>query len=179
MSYAGIDYGCGTQNVDRATGIRFGVISQNSVNLDCWADAEPDYGKPHCPECGDECLDSSHESVTDAEWNDGKDYACAKCEACYWSDSVFPDEALSYSYEREGYKLTDCLDTDIFILESPYFTWAQFCSPCVPGAGNLDTPTEPENGAKCYALGHDWFEDGRAPYTVYRVADGSIVEPEA
>src|SRR5690606_21275898 len=42
-------------------------------------------------------------------------------------------------YEKDGYKITGCLDFDLFVLNSPYFTFAQFCSPCVPGAGNLDS----------------------------------------
>jgi hypothetical protein len=73
------------------------------------------------------------------------------------------------------------------LLRSPYYTYAQFCSPCVPGAGNLDAAVDIEDtsvlqegidGVKTYAFGHDWFEDGKAPYVVYRVDDGSIVEPE-
>lgn len=38
-----IDYGSGETNIDKATGIRFGVIHQHEV-LQAWADeAEPDY----------------------------------------------------------------------------------------------------------------------------------------
>lgn len=49
------------------------------------------------------------------------------------------------------------------------WTFAQFCSPCVPGAGSLDNPVE--DGAKTYCLDHDWFDGGVAPYPVFRVAD--------
>ncbi len=157
----------GQCNINTESGIRYGVISQNSVNLDCWAEAEADYGKPHCPECGGEVADS----------NKGKDYACVACEEVFWSDRCFPDEPLGYHYERDGYVLQDCLNTDILVLQSPYFTWAQFCSPGVPGAGDLDAPTNAGEGAKCYALGHDWFEGEVAPYKVYQVSDGAVVKP--
>jgi hypothetical protein len=172
-TYAGIDYGLGQSNVDRETGIRYGVISQNSV-LQSWADSsEPEYGEPTCPECGGSVKDSSE---VEADWNTGKDYACVECKQVFWSDRVFSDEALGYSYTGDGYKLTDCLDSDVFVLKSPYYTFAQFCSPCVPGAGNLDNPCT--DGPKTYALGHDWFEDQIAPYPVYSVKTGELVKPE-
>lgn len=84
-------------------------------------------------------------------------------------------EAIGWEFSGEGYELTDCLDSDIFVLKSPYYTFAQFCSPCVPGAGNLDHPM-PE-GVKTYCLGHDWFDDGKAPYPVYDVVTNRLVEP--
>ncbi len=195
-TYVGIDYGMGTSNVDKMTGIRYGVISQNSINLDWLSDFESEYGEPHCPSCGNEIKASEDDTLfsldcmcdgdthtegcedagepihsEDSEWFSGRDYTCVDCQKCYWSDSVFPDDALSISYESDGYKITDCLDNDLFVLGSPYYTYAQFCSPCVPGAGNLDSPTEPETGAKCYALGHDWFDGGKAPYRMWTVAD--------
>ena len=163
MSYAGIDYGLGRSNVDCETGIRYGVISQNSV-LQAWADSsEAEYGEPTCPKCGNPTKEEN-----------GEEYYCSPCESAYESYEVYSDEALGYSYEGEGYKLTDCLDSDIFVLKSPFYTFAQFCSPCVPGAGNLDTPCE--NGPKTYALGHDWFEDQKAPYPVYSVETNEEVK---
>ena len=177
MAYAGIDYSLGQSNRDPKTGIHYGVISQHSVNYDCLDGVDYDYGEPHCPECGGDVVPSDDDSLPeDAEWNDGKDFACAECESCYWSDSVYPDEALGWSLDDGEYKLTDCLDSDIFVLASPYYTFAQYCSPCVPGAGNLDTPCE--DGPKTFALGHDWFEGGKAPYILYRVSDDSEVLPE-
>jgi len=215
-TYAGIDYGLGQSNIDRETGIRYGVISQNSVNLDIWSEAEPDYGQPHCPECGNEIKSSDdpklaaewdqtlggeeinneqRDCLIDQEWFDHKDYTCLNCEQCFSSDSCFPDEALRYTYEQDGYQLTDCLDSYIiFVLKSPFYTFAQFCSPCIPGGCNLDSPldvtltrgewtVENELAAqahcnnKCFALGHDWFDGGKAPYRVFRVADSTEVQP--
>ena len=53
-SYAGIDYGLGQSNVDKANGIRYGVISQHSVIPEAMDDVDYDYGKPTCPKCGNE-----------------------------------------------------------------------------------------------------------------------------
>jgi hypothetical protein len=56
MASRGIDYGCGTTNINHETGIRYGVIPQNDV-LQSWADAsEADYGQASCSECGNEAV---------------------------------------------------------------------------------------------------------------------------
>lgn len=184
MANAGIDYGLGVTNINRETGIRYGVISSHSVGESWYESAEADYGDPHCPECGNAAVSSddirTYFADDDPDWFIGKDYFCLACEECFWSESAFPDEALGYSYEADGYKLCDCLDSDIMVLDSPYFTYARFCSPCVPGAGNLDDAADlhptADDGVKTYCLGHDWFDGSRAPYTVYSVATGAVVE---
>lgn len=180
-NYAGIDYGLGKSNIDIETGIRFGVISQGSINPDYLSDFESEYGDPHCPKCGEQVTDATafemeFPDVDTTEWEPNKgssDYVCQSCQTWIESGDCFPDEAQGISYEREGYKITDCLQSDLFVLKSPFFTYAQFCSPCVPGAGNLDTPCP--NGPKTYCLGHDWFDDDKAPYPVYNVTDGKEV----
>ncbi len=179
MGYVGIDYGLiGQTNRDAQTGIHYGVISQNSVGQAWYEDSEPDYGEPTCPKCGREILDSGDDAIPPTEQREhwdykGNDFACIVCESTFWSDAVYGDEPLGYSYEGEGYKLSSCFDSDIFVLDSPYYTFAQFCSPCVPGAGNLDNAME--EGIKTYCLGHDWFEEGKAPYPVYSVESGELI----
>ena len=171
---AGIDYGRGLANIDRQTGIRYGVISQGAV-LQAWAhSAEPDLGKPTCPDCGSEL-----QRVEEIEYYSGpgcEDYACTKCRRTFDAQDAFGDEPIGLSYSDDGYELTDCLDSDIFVLKSPFYTFAQFCSPCVPGAGNLEAPDA--DGAKTFCLGHDWFESGEAPYPVYSVETGQQVTPQ-
>jgi|HubBroStandDraft_6_1064221.scaffolds.fasta_scaffold90155_3 hypothetical protein len=196
--YAGIDYGLGRMNVDQETGIRYGIISQHTVGQAWYELAEGDYGKPTCPKCGNEVKASDdpalfadnvelNEAEDNPEWFDGQDYTCVPCQTCYWYDEVFSEEAIGWSFEDSNYTLTDCLDSDIFVLKSPYYTYAQYCSPCVPGACNLDHPLEIADGentdtlSRCYALGHDWFwdtESGQAPYRVWRVKDDTEVLTE-
>jgi len=184
MPGPGIDYGLGSVNIDRETGIRFGVIAQADV-MQAWADsAEPDYGEPTCPECGAEGIvpltELSDDIDADAfeQWReyDCADYACEHCRLTFDSENVFCEEAIGWNYEGDGYEATDCLDGDIMILKSPFYTLAMFCSPCVPGAGNLNSASD--DGVESYCFGHDWFEDGVAPYPVYSVETGELVAPD-
>ena len=183
-NYAGIDYGLGMSNVDRETGIRYGVVSINSLNLDCVYDGsfDEDYGEPTCPTCGGMAIPADDPSIPENAGDDWPnvrehgacdDYACLTCEHFLDSDSVFSEELLGMSYNRDGYQLSSAFDnTELFVTKSPYYARAQYCSPCAPGAGNLDHPCE--DGPKTYCLGHDWFEDSKAPYPVYAVADDTL-----
>lgn len=144
-NYAGIDYGLGMSNVDPTNGIRYGVIPQGEV-LQAWADSsEAEY-----PEC---------ESET--------------CEKQGYCECEF--EPLHFYFAEDGYEATCGDDGTIFIIQSPYYTRAQYCSPCAPGAGYLLNPCD--NGPKTYCFGHDWFENGKAPYPVYKVSDDTLVTP--
>lgn len=172
MTSVGIDYGMGRTNVNHKTGIRYGVISQHSCP-DFWAEAEADYGKPDaavCPDCGAEYHRKKGYSWGDNVW-------CRKCQKHF--DLDLPDccEPCGFYVDDSQYQCTSCLDSDIMIISSPYFTYGPFCSPCVPGAVNLDSADEygPDNGAKAYCLGHDAFEHSIAPYRVWRIADGKEI----
>lgn len=183
--YVGIDYGLGQSNVDLKTGIRYGVISQHTVGQAWYEDAEPDYGKPTCPKCGGKAhsyadypdrlpISKGDMEGWECDWYEGSpDYLCPECKYLFTSEAAFPDEPLGWTFEDDFYSLQDCLDSDIIVLRSPFYTFAQFCSPCVPGAGNLDNPMK--NGVKCYCLGHDWFESDVAPYPVYRIENDQLV----
>lgn len=183
---AGIDYGMGTTNIDHDTGIRFGVIPQNDV-LQAWADSsEPHYGPPTCPKCGNEArhtedLTGKHPDVDEYDCARGAcgDFACDDCAYLFDGEDAFGDEPISYVLDGDGY-LAECgSDGDIFIIRSPYFTHAQFCSPCAPGAGYLANPYD--DGPKTYCFAADWFDDDSpCPYPVYRVDTGELVySPEA
>lgn len=179
MSYPGIDYGLGRTNRDTETGIRYGVISQYTVGQAWYDDAQPDYGEATCPKCGNAAKEygDSHEDYDSYSEYGCADYACENCEHTLDSCEVFSEEPLGHSFENAEYTLTNCLDSDIMVIKSPYYTFAQFCSPCVPGAGNLDSPM-PE-GAKTYCLGHNWFESGVAPYPVYCVKTDALIAPKS
>lgn len=174
MTNLGIDYGLGKTNIDHETGIRFGVISQNSGVLQAWADSsEPHYGLVECPQCKLEVE---------------PDFYCSNCEAELDDYSML--EPLSFYYEEEGYSCEAGDDGDIFVLKSPYYTYAQFCPPCAPGAVHLENPIDapprgktvgigymPPKGKsnRGYCFGHDWFEGEKAPYKVYSVKTGKEI----
>ena len=191
-TYAGVDWSCSTDaNIDPNTSIRYGVISQHTPIPDALADFELNYPEPEaetCPEC-------SEEEVKVKEWGD--EATCPHC-GHEWEVEM-PDmvDSCGMFYDEEGYNIEDCLDSDLIITKSPYYTYAQFCSPCIPGAGNLDHPfpindndklndaslkewAEKAEGlgwAKCYCLGRDWFDSESAcPYDVmFLVEDNTPV----
>ena len=192
-SYPGIDYSRGTANFDKETGIHFGIIGMNAEGLSEWAweSMEADYGDPTCPKCGNEVKDYD-EAVKEIEANPQKDglseeqlensdeyscadYVCLTCGIILGSDEVLGDEPVGHTLDKGGYKGFVDSNNDLMILKSPYYTHAQFCSPCAPGAGHLENPCP--TGPKTYCLGHDWFEGGKAPYPVYDVATGKLVTP--
>lgn len=220
--YIGIDYGSGGANVDKETGIRYGVIAQNSChpeavedifqngedvafkeakkdfldvvvervhhwfNNESWINRDEKKQRAkfkEIVEAGLKNVASSHLAEQVAEettenWGktSERDEIIKEAEAAvdnHFGDHYESDGGLNdYRYEKDGYLLTGCLQTDLFVIKSPFYTYAQFCSPCVPGAGNLDHPVDPTAGApKSYCLGHSWFDDEKAPYRVWRVED--------
>jgi hypothetical protein len=165
-SHAGTDYGSGLTNIDTKTGIRFGVIPQNDV-LQAWADSSEPVYTYCCPHCGTELKKGSE---------------AKRCPSCYKKIDADRDFAFQ---EPDGFILDDgeymctCDEYgDIFILKSPYVTYAAFCSPCAPGACHLRSELDDKNANnRTYCLGHDFFEEGTAPYTVYDAETGEIVKP--
>jgi hypothetical protein len=149
----GFDYGRGETNIDKKTGIRYGVIHQGEV-LQAWYDCAEPYYVVYCIYCGAELK---------------KGFDAKRCPECYktFKDGDFDEcEPASYSCESKEYVAEQSADDcDIFIFKSPYYTYCDFCSPCAPGAGYLLS----EGNVKAYCFGHDWFDDGKAPYKVYDV----------
>lgn len=190
----GIDYGMGKTNIDTSNGVRYGVISQQSLASWFYDSFEPDYGEATCPKCGNPARDASTDASTAEQMEETdeyeslpgcSDYACDECRITFDSSEAFSEEPIGFNLEEDGYKAIGCLDSDVMLLASPFYTYAPFCSPCVPGAGNLNDALEPGDkepgqvGTRTYCFSHDWFEDGKAPYRVFRVADDTEVLPEA
>jgi len=152
---AGIDYAGtnGTCNRDEKTGIRYGIISMH-----CLADWAYDEFESHywqgCGNCGTE--------LTSDEWqeSDDSDAVCPNCgEDC--TDHQFADEPSGYTYEAHGLSMSIDSSGDVWVYMSPLVIRAAFCSPCAPGACHLESPCD--DGAECYAVPRDWFDDERAP----------------
>lgn len=201
MNTPGIDYSFGRQNRDNK-GISFGSISQHS--LSCWAldDFDAEYGEKACPECTGEVVEFDSEKHDDYPIHNYAvaEYACESCQKVYEISQVMGEEALYYSYTSGEYNVRLDSHGDVTVLSSPYYTYAQYCSPCMPGGGQLDYPCfervgfQPRSkkkrirnkhpkkyihaGTKTYCLGHDWFTGGIAPYPVYSVVTGKLVEPD-
>jgi len=165
-----IDYGNGKTNINLTTGIRYGVIPVNEV-MQAWSDSsEPFYGDPlACPYCG-------NDSGTDFEQIEYGETSCESCGKTFYEMDFDCVEPVSWVFDGEGYQ-AETSDNDIFLTSSPYFTYADFCSPCAPGAVYLLNRMLPNDNNKGYCFGHDWFDGGEAPYPVYSVENGELVNP--
>lgn len=205
---AGIDYGMGRTNCDHATGIRYGVIPANDLGESWYESSEPDYGPPSCPKCGNEAQEGESKSEQHANgvtvWTEHPeeaedyenfsdsccgDYRCDSCRIPFDGEDAFGDEPVGgFNLDDGEYKAHQSHDDwDVFILESPYYTRAQFCSPCAPGAAYLRHPCN--DGPKAYCFAPDWFrpwnddqvtgeyagERTSCPYPVWRVSDDELV----
>lgn len=181
-NYTGLDYsGPGsTCNRNTTTGIRYGMIPANDIGQAWYDSAEPDYGDPHCPKCGKEVKAAKGEySRYEHAKYECDDYVCHACKYVFGSDSAYSEESQGEYVDDGEIKAFSDDSGDVWVTFSPYFTYAQFCSPCAPGACYLRNPLNtPSNANRAYCLGHDWFEDGTAPYPVYSVETGELVTPE-
>ena len=176
----GIDYGRGLTNIGN-NGIRFGVIPANDIGEAWYDSSEADYGDPTCPKCGNTAkrVKGDYARYEHAK-HECDDYVCHHCKYVFGSESAFGETPHAFTVDdgevRAQQGGDDC---DIFILESKWFTYAQFCSPCAPGACYLRNPLESRiESNRAFCFGHDWFEGGKAPYPVYSVETGELVEPE-
>ena len=159
-----IDYGYGQTNVDKETGIRYGVISVHEV-MESWYDESEIIYSNCCPYCGSE--PKSGNNIHEMK----------RCPTCYnkLEETDFIDQEATGDVLNDGkYQAEKSYnDTDIFITKSPYYTLCEYCSPCAPGAGYIMNAGQ----VKAYCFGHDFFENEKAPYVVYSVETNKIVKP--
>ena len=161
----GTDFGLGRTNIDRETGIRYGVIPAGDVGQAWFEDAEAEYPPPACPNC---------ETEIDPDCEE-----CPECGAEIAEDQFYDMEPISFFVDSPELRATQSGDDcDIFVTRSEYYTFAPFCSPCAPGACYLRNGGNEYRGEKAYCFGPEWFDGGIAPYPVYRVLDGTLVNPE-
>lgn len=179
MTYSGIDYGMGQTNIDKETGIRYGVINANTLSGHAWETIQSDGTDLDYAEAVENVKSELSRAIASVL----QDYS-----ATFDADSLAGDivedldfnlessgDVTRYLYDRDGETFTVCSDGDIMVTKSPYFTLCAFCSPCAPGAGYLSS----DGNVKAYCLGPHWFDsDNPMPYVCYRVSDGSRVEPE-
>lgn len=167
-------------NFDETTGIRYGVISPHSISS--WS------------------LDEIYQNGTDPQYEMGLDQLMTDlkefCEIHNLNyDHINRDtfvDVFNDSYESDGSGIMDYSDSEyslhvsgdnfgIFVMKSPYYTYCRSCSPCAPGAGDLDASFDPdeheitEGYHRALCLGSEWFdkEDSeyarKIPYRVFRV----------
>lgn len=157
-----------TANINRETGIHFGAISGNSLDSDVLFDLQE---KAFCLEyetalcdylkrrllsvqtlvLGDHLTSNQLVDLCDEKGID-PDIDC-------FADLFYSDEP-SGTIEHDGLIITfDWLGGAplIIVNESPFVTFANPCSPCVPNAGDLDN-LDPD-GVECYTVPENWKAD--------------------
>lgn len=175
--YIGIDYGNGRTNID-ANGIRYGIMPLHAVSNWIYDELEAVQNGPSCPACGlevKELTPDQHEKLPNIEMY--HHFYCVTCENAWREEDCYYD-SLQWQYNKDGYKCEKNEDNnELWILKSSYFTYAQFCSPCAPGACYLTQPVSADNADnKVYCLGSEFFdEENPCPYVMYSVETGEKV----
>jgi hypothetical protein len=174
-TYAGIDYGLGKTNIDTNTGIRYGVIHSNRLASWAWDDITSQGVDMDYEDSRDELLSSLSFAIQSVLEERARNFDAKEIAESIVDDLEFDYESHGdcrrYRYVTKETEFGTCSDGDIFVVKSEFYALCQFCSPCAPGAGYLES----EGGVKAYCLGPDWF-DGAMPYKCFRVSDDSEVK---
>ena len=133
-------------NMDHVTGVRYGIISANSVNSDFLVEFQPVYSDSFCENCN-------------AKLND---VWCDNCEhKNTWYDTVEPDYLEIKEYKNAVLEFWAVFNPEtnvITVLKSSKILFARLCSPCYPNAGNLDD-IDIESGFETYGLPGDCLQN--------------------
>lgn len=205
-NYKGIDYGLGLSNIDNETGIRYGVINQNEVDQSWFDSSEAVYPENYfCPNCGNELIEIATEERDGTEYhcehcnaeytdNDICDFEIDPIGFVYNADGyiceqfaddtdIFITKSPYYTYCQfcspcapgAGYLMNyyDPMKDEKKVREQ--FVLLKNIAPlAIPEA--YKSYAEKAGFPKVYCFGHDWFENGKAPYPVYSVETGELIE---
>ena len=178
-------------NFDASTGISYGVISQHSLSPYAVDDIISSADDLYYEEAKAEFIESLTDAILEVLNNyityhedpeiNVDDYVDM------WNDAYQNDEHHWFIKDAE-YTLDFSNDLGIYVCKSPYYTYCRGCSPCCPGAGDLDSSITKDGydhtefnymswgGAKkAYCLPNDYFDDHKAPYVYFKVGSD---EPE-
>lgn len=176
-----IDYGHGRTNINPDTGIRYGVISMNSLDPDMLGDFDalpnPLIAAAHADYAREQLQALAAKNEITADDLDLDDPTMALSEAIAALEDQAAIDALEAvdlrAYEHFFFGVDSDLDgcegeidgvhvrvfelggaLHLFVFSSPHTDHFAFCSPCIPGAGNLDSPDP--SGPLTYDVPPDW-----------------------
>ena len=174
-------------NLNFDTGIHYGCISQHSVDMsqmDDWYDNDATY-----EEAKDEIEDRISEALDGLL--DPVDISNVVDEAIDRFNESYQNDEPAYYYSDDEYEAEFSHSLSCWIiLKSPYYTYCKGCSPCVPNAGDLDSPVTPEDFdennlpvsmfdygtvRRAYCLPERFFDDDKAPYEYFKVENDEHV----
>jgi hypothetical protein len=163
-------------NYDEKTGISYGVISPHALNGCALQDLYDQGTDPHYESSKEEfttdlknVLDRFGFSVgqIDEVLSPAIDIFNESFDSCGDGQRDYSDSEYTLHISGDNF--------GIFVIKSPYYTYCRKCSPCAPGAGDLNNPLEIEGievldiNDRAYCLDKSYFDDGTAPYRVFRV----------
>ncbi len=194
-------------NFDEKTGIRYGVISPHNISSFALDDIYQNGTDPIYEDGKKNFEDGLKEVIREfCDNNANLDIADNDIDIDrimdQWNDHYSGNESGIMDYSDSEYDLHVSGDNfGIFVMKSPYYTYCRDCSPCAPGAGDLNNPINVDGGSprtekspvhmsyaggcteKTLCLGHEWFDrdndqySRKIPYRVFRVSDDSEILP--
>jgi len=180
-------------NYNTENGIRFGVISPHAINQDALNDIYTNGTDPYFEEGKKEFTFGLFYQISEYCKSQGIHIEESEIDMDsiiqHWVDRYEnPDGTMDYS-DKEYTLHVSGDNFGIFVMRSPYYTFCRPCSPCAPGAGDLDNPSDlhtfriegskqvdyPGHAEKTLCLGPEWFDQSdnqyarKIPYRVFRV----------
>lgn len=132
-------------NTNPETGIRYGVVSMNSLESWVWEE----FYTQGIDESYAKAMREWQEEHPEAEKHEEYTYGeCLEIEESEWSLET-DDMKLRISW-LGGAPL-------LWVLESPHRAAVSLCSPCVPNAGDLNNKVPLGTGFACYDVPTDWY----------------------
>jgi len=132
-------------NTNPETGIRYGVVSMNSLESWVWEE----FYTQGTDESYAEAMREWQEENPDAE----------KHEEYTYGENLEIEES-EWSLDIEGMKLRISWLGGaplLWVFESPHKAAVSLCSPCVPNAGDLNNKVPLGQGFACYDVPADWY----------------------
>lgn len=137
-------------NRNPETGIRYGYISAQSLDPEIVDELQQDGVDVHWHERREELEECLRNSLSDFLSNRSIDCVIDVAVEAMGNENFYDDEPV-HEGEREGVRYrTSWLGgaLHVWVFSSPHTGMYQECSPCVPGAGNLDCP-DPDGVLTC------------------------------
>lgn len=147
------------QNVNENTGIRYGIISANSLHPDLvdtlmyGTSAKDVHFEEAKSELWADIKSTCKDYMSDDESDEVADLAVENMSQNWQHEPVFEGE-------HDGVRYRTCWlggALNIWIFESPFTSKFDLCSPCVPNCADISSPN-PE-GFEGYTVPPDWLED--------------------
>ena len=150
-----LSYGTIGVNCDPETGTPYGVVQMNRladwVYDEFFANGENLTARYAHTDFIDEYM-ADHPEADEAEVEDASQE--------FWDNYYGEEEEYRLSLPGEGLELGMSYLGGaplVWVFKSPHKATVRPCSPCVPGAGDLDSKCD--DGMECYDLPPDWYYD--------------------